>query len=168
MAARDLRCRAGLIALALALSAPGGAAAPLGFTVPQDEPLPGFEAIAPAPQATPSPAPAAVAPAKSGAVVPPKAGAIAGRYALVRPDGPERGCILTLGDAKSGKAGFDVSLSPKCKDQGLQIFDPAGWRIVKGQLVLVARKGHNARFNQQADGSWARDDESRPLTLKRL
>ena len=34
------------------------------------------------------------------------------------------------------------------------IFDPTGWQIVNGRLVLTARKGHKTYLDAQPDGSW--------------
>jgi hypothetical protein len=49
------------------------------------------------------------------------------------------------------------------------IFDPAGWDITDGHLVLTARKGHKAHFEARPDGSWKKDAaEGRTLSLKKL
>jgi prophage tail gpP-like protein len=72
--------------------------------------------------------------------------------------------MVTLGD--SGNRAF---LSPACRDQGIVIFDPAGWRIVAGRLVLTARKGHKTEFDLQPDGAWMKDaKDGKSLTLKKL
>ncbi|HTJ01595.1 MAG TPA: AprI/Inh family metalloprotease inhibitor [Methylovirgula sp.] len=149
------------VALLLALPAFGDPAAKpssTGFTVPQEKALPGFE-VADIPSA----------PAQAAATEKPKP-AVAGRYALMREDGKDRGCVLTLADANNGKGEFGASLSAACKDQGLQIFDPVAWQMDKDRLILSGAKNHNiVRFEQQADGSWQRDGElTRPLTLKKL
>jgi hypothetical protein len=150
------------VALLLALPAFGDPASKptsTGFTVPQERALPGFE-VADVP---PSPSEAAAATEK------PKP-AVAGRYAMMRRDGKDSGCVLTLADANNGKGEFGASLSGACKDQGLQIFDPVAWQMDNDRLVLSGSKKHNiARFQQQADGSWQKDGElTRPLTLKKL
>jgi hypothetical protein len=93
----------------------------------------------------------------------------AGRYSVLREGGKDTGCMLTL-DAKGttqrkGKA----SLAPGCRDQGIVIFDPAGWEIMNGRLVLTARKGHKAHFDARSDGSWEKDAaEGKALSLKKL
>ncbi len=148
------------VALLVALPGFGNAASntpSTGFTVPEERALPGFEAA----ELTPPAAPAA-------ATVKPKV--VAGRYALMRDDGKDRGCVLTLADTGNGNGSFIANLSPSCKDQGLQIFDPVAWQLDKDKLILSARKGHNTvRFAQQADGRWQKDDElSRPLVLRKL
>lgn len=150
------------VALLMALPAfgdPANKPSSTSFTVPQEKALPGFE-VADIPSMPSQTAPAVE---KSKPVV-------AGRYALMREDGKDRGCVLTLADANNGKGEFGASLSGACKDQGLQIFDPVAWQMDKDRLILSARKGHNVvRFEQQADGSWQKDGElSRPLTLKKL
>ncbi len=162
---------------ALVLAEPASAAAKVdGFDVPPDRAVPGFEAVAqtaaPAAGAAAKPAPVKPTPAKPVAAKPatnPDVGAVAGRYAIVRPGAKESGCMLTLGEKSVGKGGFSASLSPACKDEEIVIFDPASWQVAKGELVLVARKGHMAHFTQQADGSWAKDaKEGKPLVLKKM
>ncbi len=95
---------------------------------------------------------------------------IAGRYAVMR-EKHDTGCMLTLDDKTRGKAGGDrVQLAPGCRDQGIVIFDPVGWRLVKGELVLTARAGHTAKLGPVGDDKWAKDikDGSKPLGLKKL
>ena len=59
---------------------------------------------------------------------------IAGRYAVMR-EKHDTGCMLTLDDKTRGKVGGDrAQLAPGCRDQGIVIFDPVGWRLVKGEL----------------------------------
>ncbi len=90
---------------------------------------------------------------------------VAGRYAVLREAGRDTGCMVTL----------DIStrafLSPACRDQGIVIFDPTGWRMAGGHLVIVARKGHTAELDLQADGTWlkeSKDAAARSLALKKL
>ena len=95
---------------------------------------------------------------------------LAGRYAVMR-EKRDTGCMLTLDDKTKGKAGGDrAQLAPGCRDQGIVIFDPVGWRLVKGALVLTARAGHSAKLDRIEDGRWAKDvrDGSKPLGLKKL
>ena len=110
-------------------------------------------------------APEAVAPA-----VHVTAAEIAGRYAVMR-EKHDTGCMLTLDDKTRGKAGGDrAQLAPGCRDQGIVIFDPVGWRLVKGELVLTARAGHTAKLGSVGEDRWAKDvtDGSKPLGLKKL
>ena len=95
---------------------------------------------------------------------------LAGRYAVMR-EKHDTGCMLTLDDKTRGKVGGDrAQLAPGCRDQGIVIFDPVGWRLVKGTLVLTARAGHSTKLDKVDDGKWAKDakDGGKPLGLKKL
>ncbi|HLH12952.1 MAG TPA: AprI/Inh family metalloprotease inhibitor [Methylovirgula sp.] len=106
---------------------------------------------------SPDPAPAALKP-----------GEIAGRYSLEREAGKDAGCLLILGQQKA-HGSQKASLAPGCKDQGIMIFDPVGWQLVDGRLVLTARRGHLAHFDRQPDGTWSKDPhEGKPLVLKKI
>ena len=49
------------------------------------------------------------------------------------------------------------------------IFDPVGWRIIGGRLVLTARKGHTTQLDLQPDGTWLKDvKDGASLTLKKF
>ena len=131
-------------------------------------PTPGFQQPA---AATPAPAtPAAAAPAKPAVLDPPKAAAMSGRYAVLRDAGKDTGCMLTLDERARGPKGSNkAQLAPACRDQGIVIFDPAGWAVEKGKLVLTARKGHQARFLYQADGVWMKEGtEGKPLGFRKM
>ncbi|ATQ67541.1 MULTISPECIES: AprI/Inh family metalloprotease inhibitor [Methylosinus] len=98
-----------------------------------------------------------------------RSGAVAGRYAILRADDKDTGCMLTLYERARGAGEFRAQLAPACRDQGVVIFDPVGWSLERGRLALTARKGHQAHFEQQADGVWRRDaKEGKALALKRL
>jgi hypothetical protein len=93
----------------------------------------------------------------------------AGRYSVLREDGKDTGCMLTLDAKGASQRKGKASLAPGCRDQGIVIFDPAGWDITDGRLVLTARKGHKAHFEARPDGSWKKDAaEGRTLSLKKL
>ena len=95
---------------------------------------------------------------------------IAGRYAVMR-EKHDTGCMLTLDDQTRGKVGGDrAQLAPGCRDQGIVIFDPVGWRLVKGTLVLTARAGHSTQLDKVDGGAWAKAaaEGGKPLGLKRL
>jgi len=97
-----------------------------------------------------------------------KPGDVVGRYAVLREHNRDTGCMVTLGDAR-GPSGFRANLAPACRDQGIVIFDPMGWNIVGGKLVLTARKGHTTKFDYEPDNTWQKDEkEGKPLGLKRL
>jgi Protease inhibitor Inh len=92
----------------------------------------------------------------------------AGRYSILREGGKDTGCILTLDDKAEGRGGNKAWLGPACRDQGVVVFDPIGWRISGGRLVLTARKGHTTNLDLQADGSWLKDPkEGKSLSLKK-
>jgi hypothetical protein len=98
-----------------------------------------------------------------------RSSAVAGRYTVLRADDKDTGCMVTLDDRARGPGGYKAQLAPACRDNGLVVFDPVGWSIERGRLVLTARKGHKARFDLQADGIWRRDaKEGKALSLKRL
>lgn len=132
-----------------------------GFVVPAPPAVPGFQQVQPTAPAMPA------SPSRSPAFVPNNA--IVGRYSILRTGGKDTGCMLTLENGGKGRSGGKAFLSPACRDQGVVIFDPMGWRIVKGQLVLIARKGHKTRLDPQADGTWMKDSkEGKPLILKKM
>lgn len=96
-------------------------------------------------------------------------GGVAGRYAILRADDKDTGCMLTLDDRARGPGGFRAQLAPACRDQGVVIFDPVGWSLERGRLALTARKGHKAHFDLETDGLWRRDaKEGKALSLRRL
>lgn len=94
---------------------------------------------------------------------------VAGHYAVIR-SGKDTGCMVTLDDKERGpKESMKARLAPACGDQGIVIFDPAGWELAHNRLVLIARKGHSTELNQQDDGTWANAPaRGRVLVLKRL
>ncbi len=91
-----------------------------------------------------------------------------GRYAVMR-EKHDTGCMITLD--KSRSSGSDrAQLAPGCRDQGIVIFDPSAWQLVKGQLVLTAKAGHKTKLEKQAEGQWEKDPKEggKPLGLKKL
>ena len=93
----------------------------------------------------------------------------AGHYAVMR-GSRDTGCMVTLDDAaRSAQAALKARLAPACRDQGIIIFDPVGWSLKGGQLVLAARRGHTALFSPDGAGLWVKDGGTgQPLGLKRL
>jgi hypothetical protein len=85
-------------------------------------------------------------------------GDAAGRYAILRDD-KDTGCMLTLDSRAAGPGGRKAQLAPACRDNGIVIFDPVGWTLDRGRLVLTARKGHKAHFERDAGGVWRRDPQ---------
>ncbi len=113
-------------------------------------------------RATPAGRPAAAASEKPAEV--------AGRYAVLRDKTHDTGCMVTLDDKAHGPgATLKARLAPACRDQGIVIFDPVGWAMVAGKLVLTARKGHTTELQTQDDGSWINDPKKgKALSLKRI
>jgi hypothetical protein len=101
-----------------------------------------------------------------GGVAQSRAGETAGRYAVLRAEDKDTGCMLTLQGGSSAIAGR-AQLAPACRDNGIVIFDPVAWSIERGRLVLRARKGHNTKFDRDPRGFWRRDaKEGKPLALR--
>lgn len=99
----------------------------------------------------------------------PRAGEVAGRYSILRAEDKDTGCMLTLDTRGRGPGGFKAQLAPACRDNGVVIFDPVGWSLDRGRLVLVARKGHKTYFELQPGRIWRRDlKDGKPLSLKPL
>lgn len=85
-----------------------------------------------------------------------------GRYALLREENKDSGCLVNL--QQSGRA----QLGPGCMDQGLVVFDPTGWSSGRNSLILRGRKGHRVTFMYRPDGTWLRDPpDKRPLALRK-
>lgn len=134
-------------------------------------PVPGFQPVQPAAAPAPAPPPAVPAAAKppSPAALAVTAATMAGRYSLLREGSKDTGCMLTLDDKVRGLKGNKAQLAPACRDQGMVIFDPAGWSLEKGRLVLTARKGHQTHLDLQPDGMWMKDPkEGKTLSLKKF
>lgn len=116
------------------------------------------------PAATPSPA--VTRPAQP-AGPPVRMSDIPGRYAVMRENGRDTGCMVTLMEQGRGRGQNRAQLAPACRDQGIVIFDPLGWALERGQIVLTARKGHKLHLEHQPDGSWMKMDV-KPIGLKRI
>ena len=119
--------------------------------------------------AVPAAAPPAVAKPPTAAALLMKVPDVAGRYSVFRESGKDTGCMLTLDEKARGINGNKAQLAPACRDQGLVIFDPAGWALEKGRLTLTARKGHQTHLDLQPDGIWMKDPkEGKGLSLKKF
>lgn len=161
------RISSGLIGIALA------------WPVAQAQAQSGFREITappPPPLTSAPPAPSAPAPAAKPRPIPEPANTregveLAGRYMILREGGKDVGCLLTLeGGARGPQGGMKAQLAPACRDQGIVIFDPIGWRVERGNLILIARKGHSARFERHQDGAWWKDpkDGGKPLGIRKI
>lgn len=128
--------------------------------------------IAAEPDATPAPAPVLVPIAARRRTEveaePARTGETVGRYAVMR-GARDTGCMLTLDSARVA-GGNRAQLAPGCRDQGIVVFDPAAWSLVKGDLVLTARAGHKARLARHGESEWTKDasEGGKPLGLKKL
>lgn len=106
---------------------------------------------------------AAAAPVLAASVNP-----VAGRYAILRAEDKDTGCMLTL-EMRGARGGSKAQLAPACRDNGVVVFDPVAWSLDRGRLVLTARKGHKAHFDRGEDGVWRRDSaEGKALGLRPL
>lgn len=95
----------------------------------------------------------------------PAAESLPGRYALMRQPGREA-CRLVLAPVSGGQA--SAAFEGPCRDTGLTIFDPVGWRYAGGRLTLVARKGHGVDLVFE-DGQWRKDPAvGAPLMMRKL
>ena len=110
------------------------------------------------------------APLKKPAAASQKPEEVAGRYAVLRDKTHDTGCMVTLDDKSHGPDNtLKARLAPACRDQGIVIFDPVGWQMMSGQLVLTARKGHKTELDTQEDGSWMNNPKTgKTLSLKRI
>jgi len=103
-----------------------------------------------------------------GALAQTRSGEVAGRYAILRADSKDTGCMLTL-ESRGVAGGFKAQLAPACRDNGLVIFDPVAWTLEHGRIALTARKGHKNHFDRLPSGVWRRDGkEGKELSLRPL
>ncbi|MGL4323632.1 MAG: AprI/Inh family metalloprotease inhibitor [Beijerinckiaceae bacterium] len=98
----------------------------------------------------------------------------AGRYTIARSPA-EVGCPLTLQTTPVRIQGaadgvWAASLAADCRDDGLKVFSPAGWRFESERIFLVAKKGHSIGFTSEQNGAnWVKDPPAgRPLMMKRI
>ena len=89
-----------------------------------------------------------------------------GRYVLMRQQNREA-CRLVL-SAPSPNGSATAAFDGACRDTGLTIFDPAGWRYAGGRLTLVARRGHGTDLVFE-NGQWRKDPAvGAPLLMRKL
>jgi hypothetical protein len=134
---------------------------------------PGFDVIQAAePSQTSSagtPANKPAPPKPSSAALAMKPADVAARYSIEREGGKDANCLLILDDKTKAPGGYKATLAPGCRDQGIMIFDPVGWRLATGRLVLTARRGFTTHLDLQSAGAWQKDpSEGKPLILKKL
>jgi len=89
-----------------------------------------------------------------------------GNWNISRPNGTTV-CQLVFTDQPSQDEGFQLSVQPDC-DATLLRFDPASWRLERGDVVLQSKQGERLRFGKQEGGDWAKVPElPRPLVMAR-
>lgn len=100
----------------------------------------------------------------------PRPSEVAGRYAVLRENGRDTLCMVTLSDTARGSGYFRAQLAPACRDNGIVVFDPIAWSVDRsGHISLQARKGHKIQFKRNEAGDWYRiDDKQKPLGLRRI
>jgi Protease inhibitor Inh len=139
--------------------------------------VPGFDVVQAAPaepvqaqsQSHMTSAPAKKPPRSSAAALTMKPADVAARYSIERQGGKDADCLLILDDQTKAPGGYKATLAPGCRDQGIMIFDPVGWRLVGGRLVLTARRGYTTHLDLQPGGTWLKDaSEGKTLILKKL
>ena len=163
--------------------APAGGFRPVapasGALSAQRQPTPAPAANPPAPvpgtvgaqRAAAAPAAATANPNSPAANPPTRPAEVGGRYAVLRDGNKDTGCMVTLDEKGRGpKNSMRAFLAPACRDQGIVIFDPTGWQLERGHLKLHARKGHDASFILQTDGTWQKDPKApgKPLGFKKI
>uniref|UniRef100_UPI001E51A054 AprI/Inh family metalloprotease inhibitor n=1 Tax=Methylobacterium sp. Leaf118 TaxID=2876562 RepID=UPI001E51A054 len=93
-----------------------------------------------------------------GSVTPPE-GPAPGLYALDR--AAERDvCRIELSPPTAADKDYAAArLLPGCRDSGITVFDPAGWRFTGHQMTLKARRGHAVTLVALGEGRWRRDPD---------
>jgi hypothetical protein len=70
-------------------------------------------------------------------------------------------CGLTLGNTAYDADSFALVLKPGC-DPLIARFAPVGWKLDRGQFVLVSAKGETMRFEENEPNTWSRVPAMRP------
>jgi hypothetical protein len=101
---------------------------------------------------------AAAKPSQNVAAPPPER--VPGTYAVLRYAGREV-CRMVLDSKPATKPGqMQARFAGACTETGMATFDPVAWRLDKGRLALVARKGHEVQLIYDLDGMWRKDPPS--------
>lgn len=89
-----------------------------------------------------------------------------GDWAIVRGNGNTI-CRLTLTNTETSADGFDVYLKPRC-DPAVENFAPAFWRLERGEILLMSRRGETWHFEADDNAQWRRvPDSANPMILLR-
>lgn len=92
---------------------------------------------------------------------------VVGRYAVLREDDRDTGCMVTLSERARGRGHFRAQLAPACRDHGIVVFDPVAWWIDHGRLMLRARKGHALALERDGEATW-RNPKGKPLSFRKI
>jgi len=89
-----------------------------------------------------------------------------GDWSMVRGNG-QPVCGLTLTNTEAGPDNFQVFVKPKC-DPAIAQFNPAQWRLERGQIVLMSKSGEAWQFEAADNAQWRRvPDTADPLIMLR-
>jgi hypothetical protein len=89
-----------------------------------------------------------------------------GDWSMVRGNG-QPVCGLTLTNTEAGPDNFQVFVKPKC-DPAIAQFNPAQWRLERGQIVLMSKSGEAWQFEADDNAQWRRvPDTADPLIMLR-
>jgi len=89
-----------------------------------------------------------------------------GDWSMVRGNG-QPVCGLTLTNTEAGPDNFQVFVKPKC-DPAIAQFNPAQWRLERGQIVLMSKSGEAWQFEADDNSQWRRvPDTADPLIMLR-
>jgi hypothetical protein len=87
-----------------------------------------------------------------------------GEWAFVRPTGKPICSVTLVAEGATGDT-FAIQLKPGC-DALITRFNPAGWKMDRGQLLFVSAKGEIWRFEETDPTTWDRIPRGRqPLAL---
>lgn len=94
---------------------------------------------------------------------------VPGTYAVLRYAGREV-CRMVLETRPAAKPGqMQARFVGHCTETGLATFDPVAWKLDKGRLALIARRGHEVQMVYDPDGMWRKDPPTgATLLLNRL
>jgi hypothetical protein len=70
-------------------------------------------------------------------------------------------CQMTFANTARDTDSFALTVKPGC-DQIITRFAPVGWRLDRGQLIMLAANGQSWRFEENEEGIWSRVPAMRP------
>jgi hypothetical protein len=76
-------------------------------------------------------------------------------------------CTLTLANSPAGADVLSLKVKPGC-DAAVMRFNPTGWRMQEGDLMLLSARGQSWQFEENDANTWQRVPESSdPILLMR-